>query len=81
MKNTGKINWDELNEWVEEVKDKPGYEWLSEAYEGWEDEEILDWDKVAREWEEEKWDIKAEDAKLWLEENEERIDWDEFDEW
>lgn len=42
---------------------------------------MLDWDMIAEEIEEKKWDIEAEEAAKWLHENDHRIDWDEFEEW
>ena len=49
------IDWTEFDLWVEQVKDKEGYEWLLEVFEMWEaekghkeEEEDLDWDVVAK---------------------------------
>lgn len=81
LKNTARIDWDEFNEWYSEVHDTPGYEWLSEAYEGWEDDDILPWDEVAEDIEKNKWEMDADGFVEWLDENEDRIDWEDFDRW
>lgn len=41
----------------------------------------MDWDVVARHIDEKKYDITAEEAAEWLYENEDRIDWYDFEEW
>jgi len=43
--------------------------------------EELDWDVVARHIDEKKDGITAEEAGEWLFKNQDRIDWDDFDEW
>jgi len=83
------IHWDQFEAWIEEVRGKPGYEWVDEALEiqkkeddDYEDDmEELDWDVVARHIDEKKDGITAEEAGEWLFENQDRINWDDFDEW
>ena len=52
------------------MRDLPDYEWLQTAYEGWEDEEILDWNEVAENFENSvSLVIDANLASTWLNEN------------
>ena len=79
MRNTARINWDLFKEWIAETEKQPGFEWLSDDYEGWEGEDILDWDKVVEEIEAGTLSKKL--MITWMEENEDRIDKTEFIEW
>jgi len=89
-RNDHLIHWDQFEAWIEDVRGEPGYEWVDEALEiqrrkdeGWDedDEEEFDWDVVARHIDEKKYDITAEAAAAWLYKNEDKIDWDDFEEW
>ena len=66
---------------MRDVKNEPGYEELPIAYEGWEDNDVMPWDEIAKDIED---NLSGLDPKLmfeWFQDNEERIDWDEFTLW
>lgn len=76
------IDWEEFDAWYQEVEDLPGYEWLEEALDLWEeDDDMLDWDKEAKELEERKGEVDPVDFADWLLENKDRIDWGDFAIW
>ena len=75
------IDWDQFEEWVEIVEEKPGYEFLDNVdWEGARDNRI-DWDMAKQTIESKKYMIEPEDFAIWLKQNEDRIDWDEFQAW
>ena len=78
------IDWDQFDSWAETVEGKPGYEWLDEVFEQWDEEEVedeIDWDVMAKSIEEKKHNVTAENAAEWLLTNQKKIDWHEFKEW
>jgi len=79
--NSDHIDWDSFNAWVKTVKDKRGFSRLQKAYHGWEDDEILPWEEVAKDIEKNLDIIDSNDMFDWLIANEERIDWDKFEIW
>ena len=87
------IDWDDFEEWAEKVIDKEGYEWLREVVAEWEandgdvpkewirEDGLIEWSYAAEYVEENKWDMDPVEARKWLEDHAEIIDWDQFTEW
>jgi len=79
--HSSKIDWVELELWLNTHQDEPGYDWISSAYQGWEGDQFYDWDNVADLIDDLKWLVEADDFSWWLDENQEKIDWEDFDAW
>lgn len=37
LMNEDRIDWEDFEEWYDEVEDEPGYEWLEEAHDEYEE--------------------------------------------
>ena len=94
LNNARTISWNEFDEWVKEVEEKDGYEWIHSFVEEYKERRFAaDWsffdDKegelnihdLAIWLHNNRYEIDAEHARNFLFENNHRINWDDFDEW
>ena len=95
--NGDRIDWDHFDDWVDDVEDEPGYDWLQGVFRMWEQDEAHD---IPQEWIRSDGtiqfrkiaqyiqqmvrsgeEIDADEMSEWFDDHEDMIRGDDFDNW